>query len=860
MKKSVNIQSCVIGVVLPMMIFMVTQLNAQVTISAKTDVTCYGAQDGTATATVTGGTPPYTYSWSPGGGNAATATGLSGGTYTVEVTDANNCKANATVEIQEPSQLSVSVAQNGVLLQNCGNQNPSQVTLTATASGGDPPYNYSWPGGSITVSSPNAYNATVIDSKGCSKTATVNVGLITVLCAIDPNDITGPEGYDTLHWIRKDEQMPFMIRFENDPEFATAAAQVVTINQPVHPNLNIFSFRLGDFGFGDFTFNVPANTTFYTQRLDVRDSLGIFVDVVAGIDIIKNELFWIFESIDPITGTAPLDATLGFLPVNDSIRRLGEGFVNYTILPKTSITSGDTITAQASIVFDINEAIETNIWKNTIDALPPVSNVVDNFSSYSDTTSIPIIFNGSDDPDGSGIRSFKLYYSKNNAPFELYQEFSADTMATFTATSGYYRFYSIAEDFVGNQEPQKTVPDAEVTIISNLKFAVEGTTQYANFNSSPLGSSTVYLKTPGGDILDSVSTDNFGQYQLENVSTGMFVLDASTAFPWGGVNATDALIINRAAVSLYTLDSVQEIVADVNSSGTITATDALLALRRSLGLDNMFSAGDWYFLTDTILIKGDSLFDKNIKGVCIGDVNYSYQPVNARLFRSITPEYDEVLVVNKSDFMYPLYFQTAANLGAIDLTIKYPSENLEILDVHFKGKGLMYNDLGGIIRIGWQDLSGEEFNPDDPLLEIRMKYKQSILEKNSLQPTIIEPSEIADIHAEVLYGTRIIMPEIQYRESIPDEFALIGNYPNPCEKFTTFNYLLPESGIVEIQLFNTLGELVKSFKLGEQQAGEHHQTVELGRIAAGVYHYSLSVVNNNNQHNASGRLIVGTKK
>ena len=63
------------------------------------NVKCFGAADGSATVTAVGGTPAYTYNWLPSGGTLATATGLTAGTYTVTVTDANGCRATATAAI-----------------------------------------------------------------------------------------------------------------------------------------------------------------------------------------------------------------------------------------------------------------------------------------------------------------------------------------------------------------------------------------------------------------------------------------------------------------------------------------------------------------------------------------------------------------------------------------------------------------------------------------------------------------------------------------------------------------------------------------------------------------------------------------
>ena len=59
--------------------------------TSATDESAIGANDGSATATPSGGTSPYTYAWSPSGGSSATESGLTAGTYTVTVTDANGC-------------------------------------------------------------------------------------------------------------------------------------------------------------------------------------------------------------------------------------------------------------------------------------------------------------------------------------------------------------------------------------------------------------------------------------------------------------------------------------------------------------------------------------------------------------------------------------------------------------------------------------------------------------------------------------------------------------------------------------------------------------------------------------------------
>ncbi len=75
-----------------------------IAISNKKDASCFGSNDGTATALASGGNAPYIYNWNttPAQSNA-TATNLAAGNYTVMVTDNNGCSATISVQINEPA-------------------------------------------------------------------------------------------------------------------------------------------------------------------------------------------------------------------------------------------------------------------------------------------------------------------------------------------------------------------------------------------------------------------------------------------------------------------------------------------------------------------------------------------------------------------------------------------------------------------------------------------------------------------------------------------------------------------------------------------------------------------------------------
>ncbi|MDP1746651.1 MAG: PKD domain-containing protein, partial [Bacteroidota bacterium] len=156
--------------------FTINQPNQLgVFISTSSNVSCKGGNDGTATASVSGGTPFYNYNWLPMGGNGPTGTGLSAGTYTVNVTDNNSCASSVAILITEPSQVLTSVtSQNNV---SCFGGNNG--TATVTASGGTLSYTYLWSNGqtssSIGVLTAGNYAVTTTDAKGCIVTTSLSI-------------------------------------------------------------------------------------------------------------------------------------------------------------------------------------------------------------------------------------------------------------------------------------------------------------------------------------------------------------------------------------------------------------------------------------------------------------------------------------------------------------------------------------------------------------------------------------------------------------------------------------------------------------------------------------------------------------
>lgn len=158
--------------------FQVTQPSSISVSFSTASLSCNGVCNGSATALPTGGTGPYTYSWTPiapgftSGLSNPGVSNLCAGIYTVTITDANSCPRTATVQISEPSLLSGSISTTSV---NCSGSCNGSAILTAT--GGVTSYSFSWSNGGPNSGTINAlcagnYTGTVTDANGCSVTQT----------------------------------------------------------------------------------------------------------------------------------------------------------------------------------------------------------------------------------------------------------------------------------------------------------------------------------------------------------------------------------------------------------------------------------------------------------------------------------------------------------------------------------------------------------------------------------------------------------------------------------------------------------------------------------------------------------------
>jgi hypothetical protein len=278
----------------------ITQPTPIAITAASVNPSCNGNNNGSINLTITGGTGAYSYNWG-GGVTTQNRTGLTIGTYSVTVTDANGCTASATQTLTQPSTLSVT---NTAVNINCNGGNNG--TITTTTVGGTTPYSYNWGGGITTANrsglTAGTYTLTVTDANGCSATTTRTITQPTVLSlsrtitnvncnggnngAIQLTAAGGTTPY-TYNWgggiVTKDRSGLGAGTFNVTVTDANSCTATIssTITQPTALNTSFTSTNLTCHGLSNGTVNstvsggVPAHTYLWSNGATTQNLTGL---------------------------------------------------------------------------------------------------------------------------------------------------------------------------------------------------------------------------------------------------------------------------------------------------------------------------------------------------------------------------------------------------------------------------------------------------------------------------------------------------------------------------------------------------------------------------------------------------------
>ena len=401
----------------------------------------------------------------------------------------------------------------------------------------------------------------------------------------DPNEMIGPYGYDdNAHYIQPIGSMGYTITYENKSTATAPAHEVYVTDKLDLSKYDPESFAFTSFGWADTTLVVGGSYTKDFTR-DVKYKVNgqdIIVRVSGTFDQETGDANWSMVSLDK-NGKEIEDADLGYLLPNNA-DHVGEGFVAFSINHKPNPTNGSTISNKATIVFDANAPIETNVFVNTFDTDYPTSKITKSEVSGSD---LVLTFEGSDAT--SGVASYDLYVFKNGGEAEVLAYGVTDSQYKLPYVEGTkYAFC----DHVGWKEAKDVKPefvhsDAKVAItISSAKQVTYMSDKDLDFTGYPdlkayvatgydKGSGTIWL-TRVKDVpamTGFLLMGNAGKYEIPVTSGGsssyyqnLFkgTIEGTTIYTTEGDNTNYYLSNGDAGVGFYKVTKAEGVALAAN--------------------------------------------------------------------------------------------------------------------------------------------------------------------------------------------------------------------------------------------------------------------------------------------------------
>jgi hypothetical protein len=393
--------------------------------------------------------------------------------------------------------------------------------------------------------------------------------------------------------------------------------------------------------------------------------------------------------------------------------------------------------------------------------------------------------------------------------------------------------------------------------------ALSGNIVYNNASNTPLDSVWVSLKQ-NGIKLDSVMVNINGDFSFPNVYDGIYVLNGRTTKPWGGVNGTDALKIQRhfAGLELITVP-IRLSGADVNNASGINGTDAIKIKRRFAGLDAEFTKPDWLFEKTTgndTVVMGTSNTILNYYGLCTGDVNGSYSAeTGAKSVESVEVYSGNSINVSANQQIFlPIELNQDCDIGAISMVLDFPLELVSIEEVTFAADQPYFSVIDGKLLIVWSETNGLKIRKNEPFAFIKLKTTSSFDENKVVRFLNASPlTEIADNTGNIIKGVKIEIPSLTYLGTKQESDIKI--YPNPAVGFAYLFFTAKEAGTSSIRIFDALGRCVKVVGPIDAVEGLNKVDLDFSQLKRNLYTLTFEL-HSENQNITEVKSIVAGKQ
>jgi hypothetical protein len=334
-----------------------------INVVSKTNVTCNGLSNGSATIQAINAKGGIRITWSTGA-HTATVSGLSAGTYTVEVSDSGRVApdsiANATVIISEPLQaLSATTSASNI---NCYGDNNGAINLSV--SGGTLPYTYQWTSDAIDTvatedisSLPSArYYYSITDKNGCSASGSDTITSPTAISivSIDPNNQTCLNG-------KNDGYLAVTVTggtpYPGSQYYFTWSNGVMGLNKSAISSLspNTYSVNIADQSGCSIPLNYTIDEGLAVGGTTTSQSISCFGVTDGQVSVTAtpapgrtiSSYLWNTPALDETATATSLDPGTYTVTVEDNLGC--QAYFTSTVLPKTALGLTENLTNHINV-------------------------------------------------------------------------------------------------------------------------------------------------------------------------------------------------------------------------------------------------------------------------------------------------------------------------------------------------------------------------------------------------------------------------------------------------------------------------------------------------------------------------------
>lgn len=335
------------------------------------------------------------------------------------------------------------------------------------------------------------------------------------------------------------------------------------------------------------------------------------------------------------------------------------------------------------------------------------------------------------------------------------------------------------------------------------------------------------------NFIASTITNSEGYFNFDDLMIGesyraKFQYDVENTY----IDLADAFSVLFYIYGYIEFDEVQMIAADVTGDGQINYSDFRTILFDYYIMGKPLPVGDWYLPDwnfEMTALKATGGPSGTVANGTInnsnGDDKSGYKPMM---------NYQSVVELGAEEILIPIYFTEMINTNGIGLVLNYDKELLEVLAVESSINDLKYNIDNGEIRIAWTGEETYKFDPESPIVNIRIKQKAGLSSEQISHFEIIEGTHILDQKGQIL--AYVDFSSVSFKTTVENNMTAANlAYPNPCKE--SFNISINTDGKVEVIIYNTMGQMMESYY---STVSNQELRINTRNLHSGLYHYQIN--------------------